>query len=93
MIKEGFYLFPYLLLKLSTESEKLGAFSENKVCTLKIIVIKTKENESFVPRIIFLDFFFKRFNWFLVVNNDFENQKCAIFGGSVHNFGWRFKNS
>ena len=37
--------------------------------------------------IFFTDIFFKRFNQFSTLKNDFENQNSEMFEEAIHNFG------
>ena len=67
---------------------RVGTFLENKVFK-KSIFSKTYffiKNWSASP-IFFKEFFSERFNQFLTLKNDFENQNFEMFEEVVHNLG------
>ena len=72
------------LTKIMNRAEKNWAhFLENKVvCTLKIKVFKTFHYYKF-----FTEFFLERFDQFLMLKNEIENQNFEFFAKVVHDFG------
>ena len=70
----------------------MGAFLENKVCTLKIKVFKKFQRISFIKVDLLVKYSSQKkksesFGRLLMPKNDFENTNFANFEEVVHNFG------